>query len=137
MQILTIAGNVGKDPELRTTPNGEHVLSFSLAVDNGKDKNGNKRDSTWYDCSIWGKRAQSLQGHITKGSKLTLSGRPSARCHNDKAYLGVTVNELAFQGGGQQQSEPQGGGYAGQGASAGAGGVGDLDDEIPFNRVDA
>ena len=125
MQILTIAGTVGKDAVLRTTQGGEPVLSFSLAVDNGKDANGNKRDATWFDCSIWGKRATSLQNHIAKGSKLTLSGRPTARAHDGKAYLGLTVNELSFQGGGQRQDdEPRG--------SQGGSSRNDMDDDIPF-----
>lgn len=125
MQILTIAGTVGKDAVLRTTQGGEPVLNFSLAVDNGKDAQGNKRDATWFDCSIWGKRATSLQNHIAKGSKLTLSGRPTARAHDGKAYLGLTVNELSFQGGGQRQDdEPRG--------SQGGSSRNDMDDEIPF-----
>ena len=125
MQILTIAGTVGKDAVLRTTQGGEPVLSFSLAVDNGKDANSNKRDATWFDCSIWGKRATSLQNHIAKGSKLTLSGRPTARAHDGKAYLGLTVNELSFQGGGQRQDdEPRG--------SQGESSRNDMDDDIPF-----
>ena len=102
MQVTMIAGNVGKDAVLRRTGNGDAVLGFSVAVDNGKDKNGNKRDATWYDCSIWGKRAESLQNHITKGTKLVLTGRPTAREHNGKAYLGISVNELTFMGGGSE-----------------------------------
>ena len=118
METLIIAGTVGKDA----------VLGFSVAVDQGKDKNGNKRDTKWYDASIWGKRAESLQSYITKGTKLTLQGRPTAREHEGKVYMGIVVNELAFQGGSQQRQqdghgggyqEPQGGGY-------------DVDDEIPF-----
>ncbi len=127
MQILTIAGTVGKDAVLRTTQGGEPVLSFSLAVDNGKDANGNKRDATWFDCSIWGKRATSLQNHIAKGSKLTLSGRPTARAHDGKAYLGLTVNELSFQGGGQRQDDADRGGQSGSPA-----GYADDDGAIPF-----
>ena len=123
MQILTIAGNVGKDAELRRTQSGDAVLGFSLAVDNGKDASGNKRDATWFDCSIWGKRAEALQHHITKGSKLVLSGRPTAREHNGKAYLGINVNELSFMGCGEPRQQGQ------QQSSAPAGGY---DDEIPF-----
>ena len=133
MQVLIIAGNVGKDAELRRTNSGDAVLGFSLAVDNGKDKNGNKRDATWYDCSIWGKRAESLERHITKGTKLTLTGRPTAREHNGKAYLGISVNDLTFMGG------SSGGGDHGSDYGGGSGG-GDyqappaqgFDDEIPF-----
>lgn len=68
MQKLTIAGAVGKDSELRRTGSGDAVLSFSLAVDNGKDANGNKRDATWFDASIWGKRAEKLEAHIKKAT---------------------------------------------------------------------
>lgn len=133
MQVLIIAGNVGKDAILRRTNSGDAVLGFSLAVDNGKDKNGNKRDATWYDCSIWGKRAESLERHITKGTKLTLTGRPTAREHNGKAYLGISVNDLTFMGG------SSGGGDRGSDYGGGSGG-GDyqappaqgFDDEIPF-----
>lgn len=129
MQLLVIAGNVGKDAVLRTTQNGDKVLGFSLAVDNGKDK-----PATWYDCSIWGKRAESLERHITKGLKLSLSGRPSAREHDGKAYLGISVDNLTFMGGGQQREERQNDGY-GQGGYGGGYGQQqsrDIDDEIPF-----
>lgn len=104
MQTLTIAGNVGNVKDLKTVGNDE-VLNFSIAVDNGKDKNGEKREATWYDCALWGKRAASLSPHITKGLKLVVSGRPSARAHDGKAYLGLTVNELTFMGGSQSSGE--------------------------------
>lgn len=131
MQLLTIAGTVGKDATLRTIESsGDKVLSFSLAVDNGKNKQGEKRDATWFDCSVWGDRARALEPHIRKGVKLTLSGRPSARAHEGKAYLGITVDGLTFQGGGERQSdaaEPRrGGGGAEPQRSY------DLNDDIPF-----
>lgn len=129
MQNLSIAGVVGKDAELRVTQGGDSVLNFSLAVDNGKDKNGQKRDATWFDCSVWGKRANSLQNHITKGAKLALTGRPTAREYNGKAYLGISVNDLTFLGGGQERQQS---GSSGQDTGYGAGGRPDLDDEIPF-----
>ena len=127
MQQLTIAGNVGKDAELRRTGNGDAVLGFSVAVDNGKDKNGNKRDSTWFDCSIWGKRAESLERYITKGTKVVLTGRPTAREHNGKAYLGISVNDLTFMGG-NSQGERRQDSYQAPEQPAQQG----FDDEIPF-----
>jgi single-strand DNA-binding protein len=66
MENLIIAGTVGKDAVLRRTGNNDAVLGFSVAVDQGKDKNGKKRDTKWYDASIWGKRAESLQSYITQ-----------------------------------------------------------------------
>jgi single-strand DNA-binding protein len=129
MENLIIAGTVGKDAVLRRTGNNDAVLGFSVAVDQGKDKNGQKRDSKWYDASIWGKRAESLQSYITKGTKLTLQGRPTAREHEGKVYMGIVVNELAFQGGSQQrqQDDNQGSGY-----QEPPGGGYNVDDEIPF-----
>jgi single-strand DNA-binding protein len=128
MELLIIAGTVGRDAELRRTGNGDAVLSFSIAVDQGKDKSGNKRETRWYDASIWGKRAESLQSYITKGTKLTLQGRPTAREHQGKVYMGIAVSELAFQGGSQrQQDDGQGGGYQEPQV-----GYDDLNDEVPF-----
>ena len=128
---LTLAGNVGKDAELRQTQGGDSVLSFSLAIDGGKDKNGNKRDSTWFDCSIFGKRADALRSYITKGSKLVVTGRPTAREYQGKVYLGCIVNELTFMGGSQSQ-----GGSAQRPAAQGnvdnGGTYNDMEDSIPF-----
>lgn len=136
MQQLIIAGTVGRDAELRQTQNGDDVLNFSIAVDNGKDRDGNKRDATWYDCSLWGKRANSLQSHIRKGDKLTVTGRPGAREHNGKVYLQCSVNELTFMGGGQRRDDGQreSGGYdqGGYGAGGRPGGGMDDQDSIPF-----
>lgn len=137
MQVLIIAGNVGKDATMRRTQSGDAVLGFSLAVDNGKDAQGNKRESTWYDCSLWGKRAESLERHIIKGSKLTLQGTPTVRVHEGKAYLGIRVQELTFMGGNHRNdNQHQGhGGYdqSPPGYGGGQPGTGGFDDEtIPF-----
>lgn len=107
MQKLFLAGTVGKDAVLRRTQAGEPVLGFSLAVDNGKDKDGNDRPATWFDCNVWGKRGDSLAKHITKGTRLALSGRPTARAHEEKAYLGINVDDLTFQGGNADRSQQQ------------------------------
>tara|TARA_R110000744_G_scaffold33429_5_gene78485 strand:+ start:617 stop:985 length:369 start_codon:yes stop_codon:yes gene_type:complete len=122
MQLTTIAGNVGKDAVLRRTSNGDAVLGFSVAVDNGKDKNGTKRDSTWFSCSLWGKRGESLEKYITKGTKVALSGRVGVDVYEGKGTLKLSVNELTFMGGGsqepaQRQDQPV---------------RDDLNDEIPF-----
>jgi single-strand DNA-binding protein len=130
MELLIITGTVGKDAVLRRTQNNDSVLSFSVAVDQGKDKNGQKRDAKWYDASLWGKRADSLQSYITKGTKLTLQGRPTAREHEGKVYMGININELEFMGGSQRNtSQDQGGGYQ---QPPGADYQDNLDDEIPF-----
>ncbi len=122
MLTMTIAGNVGKDAVLRNTQGGDPVLGFSIAVDNGKDKNGNKRDSTWVQCSIWGKRADSLSSHIVKGTKLVVSGRPNVDVYEGKGRLTLSVQDLTFMGVTKERNEqePQ------------INSRSDLDDEIPF-----
>lgn len=141
MQILMIAGNVGNVKDLKDV-GGDKVLNFSLAVNNGKDRDGEERDPTWYECAVWGKRAEALAPYIEKGTKLAVTGRPSARCYEDKAYLGVTVNELTFMGSatGSKSKEKErsrdddysygfsGGGYKPSGPKESY----DLNDDIPF-----
>lgn len=126
MQLLTIAGTVGKDAVLRSTTGGDDVLGFSVAVSNGKDK-----DATWYDCSIWGDRARKLEGHIKKGTRLTLYGRPTARAHEGKAYLGMNVDNFTFQSSAEHR---QGGGGSSDGHDSGSSRKEsyDLNSDIPF-----
>lgn len=137
MQTVIIAGNVGNVKEVREV-GGDKVLNFSIAVDNGKDKNGERRESTWWDCSLWGKRAESLAPYIQKGSRLTVQGRPSARAREGKAYLGVTVNELTFMSSKQDSERSSGGGgddYSSGFATSKPSGPKesyDLDDDVPF-----
>lgn len=101
MQVLMIAGTVGKDAVLRQT-SGDDVLGFSVAVDNGKDKSGERRESTWFDCSLWGKRGSALESFIRKGTRVAVTGRPTARVHEGKVYLGISVDNVTLMGGGQQ-----------------------------------
>ena len=127
MISMTVAGNVGRDAQLRRTQGGDPVLGFSVAVDMGKDKNGNKRDAVWVNCSIWGKRAESLKTYITKGTKLVLTGRPGVNVYEGKGSLTLSVNDLTFMGGSQQQrSDDDRGGYDEPPPRD------DLDDDLPF-----
>ena len=109
MLTMTIAGNVGKDAVLRNTQGGDPVLGFPIAIDGGKDKNGNKRDSTWVQCNVWGKRAESLNSHITKGTKLVVSGRPGVDVYEGKGRLTLSVQDLTFMGNAKERTdhEPQ------------------------------
>ena len=133
MQQLTIAGTITQAAEVRRTSGGKDVLSFSVAVSNGKDDQGNWRDSTFFDCSIWGKRATDNVARIlSKGTKVTVTGRPSAREHNGKAYLQCMVNDFTLQGGGEQRQERQQDSGYGAGGYGGGYGSNIDDDEIPF-----
>lgn len=106
-------GKITKDGStLRTVGNsGDKVLGFSLAVSNGKDAQGNWRDKTFFDCSVWGKRATSLEPFLTAGKSLTVFGRIGARAHDGKAYLQISVDEIAFNEASANDSGGQSQGY--------------------------
>lgn len=71
-----LIGNVGKDPELRYTPSGAAVASFSLATSRKwTDKNGNKSEQTqWHNIVAWNKLAEIIGEYVKKGTKLYISG---------------------------------------------------------------
>ena len=100
MKIINIAGRLGKDPELRRTGEGDPVLSFSVAVDDGY---GERKSTMWFDCSVWGKRAGALEPHLSKGSAVAISGDLGKREHDGKTYLTIRVGELTMMGGGEKR----------------------------------
>ena len=100
MNVITIAGNVGKSPEMRQLQSGDSVLQFSVA-DNWQEK-GEKK-TAWYSCSIWGERAIKLQPHIRQGDKITICGQLRPREYDDKngtprMSFDVRVTDVALQG---------------------------------------
>lgn len=100
MNIITIAGNVGKAPEMRQLQSGDCVLQFSVA-DNWTEK-GEKK-TAWYSCSIWGERAIKLQPHIKRGDNITVCGQLRQREYTDKTgtprmSFDVRVTDVALQG---------------------------------------
>lgn len=128
MNVITIAGNLGRDAELRFLPKGDPVLSFSVADNPGKDK-----PTIWWNCSIFGKRAESLAQYMTKGANVTVTGSVSEREWTDKEgsarkSLDVRVSDVMLQGGGKRQDdEPQ---RPRQRQDDGS--VGGMSDDIPF-----
>lgn len=95
------AGRLGRDAELRYTQDSKPVLNFSLAVDTGW---GDKKETLWVDCALWGERGEKLQPHLVKGKQLTLSGDIGLRTFQKRdgsqgAALTVNVQRLTLQGG--------------------------------------
>lgn len=133
MKSITIAGNIGKDAVTRTTPSGDKVTSWSVAVE---ERNGQDKRSIWFDCTLWGKRGESLAQYLTKGGKVAVSGELSTRDHEGKTYLTVRVDQVTLQGGKpdgeRQERSQQSSGYgAGGSANSGRSNMDDMD-SIPF-----
>jgi single-stranded DNA-binding protein len=74
-------GNLGRDAELRATPSGASVASFSIATtENWTGKDGQKQEQTeWHRIVLWGKTADTLQPYLTKGKQIYLEGRLQTR----------------------------------------------------------
>lgn len=133
MNTVIIAGNIGKDAELRHTQSGDAVASFSVADSQGRDK-----PTIWWRCNLWGKRAEVLSQYLTKGSRVTVTGSAVERKWTDKdgqerVTLEIRVNDIALQGGGEQSEAPR---QARQSAPARSEQGGGFDDseEIPFDN---
>lgn len=73
---ITVSGKVGQDPELRYTPGGMAILTFSIADTYGKDE---KRTTTWHDIKVFDKLAENTANTIAKGSTVIVVGRVEQR----------------------------------------------------------
>ena len=101
-----ITGNITRDPELRTTPNGASVCSFSVAVNRVyRDSNGEqKEDVSFIDCSAWGKLGEMINQYAKKGSGVLVSGRLDQRSWEDKtsgqkrSRVEIVVEDFNFTG---------------------------------------
>ena len=106
MNVISIAGTVGKDAELKHLSDGTAIAAFSVADSQGKDK------TVWWNCSLFGKRAESLVNYIHKGTKVTVSGQVTEDVWTDKKgqerkSMKVRVNDIALQSKSEQRQEPQ------------------------------
>src|SRR5271157_4272782 len=81
-----LLGNLGKDPEIRRTGNGDPVATFSIATtEKWKDKDGEWKDATeWHRIVVWGKLAELAEKYLHKGSKVSLTGKIKTRKWQDK-----------------------------------------------------
>ena len=71
-----IIGNVGSNPELRFTPNGRPVTSFSVATNRRYERNGERVEETeWFTVVVWNKLAENCNQYVTKGQLVFASGR--------------------------------------------------------------
>ena len=83
---VTLIGNLGADPEIRTLETGQQVCSFSVATsDDYKDKNGEWQNVTdWHRIVIWGDLAKRTFDRVKKGHKVYLEGKIKTRKYQDK-----------------------------------------------------
>lgn len=128
MQIITIAGRLGRDAELRNTNGSDPVCGFSVAVDG---RQGREKVTNWYRVSLWGKRGEVLVQYLTKGAQVTVVGEFSLSEYEGKPQLNVRASEIALQGG-KPEGDQRGERKQPYGANNSFATDADDDSEIPF-----
>jgi single-strand DNA-binding protein len=87
---IIIVGNLGREPEMRYTPNGQAVTSFSVATSRSyTSSNGQQvKETIWFRVSAWGKQAETCSQFLHKGSKVLVEGRlaPDAATGGPKTF---------------------------------------------------
>jgi single-strand DNA-binding protein len=76
---IIIIGRLGRDPEMRYTPSGQSVTSFSVASDRQYTNSAGQRvkETIWFKVSVWGKQAEHCNNYLHKGSQVLVEGRLS------------------------------------------------------------
>ena len=100
---VTVAGRLGKDAETRQAGNSS-VTGFSVAGDTGF---GDRKQSHWFNCSLWGKRGEAMQQYLTKGQEVVVIGEYSEREYNGNKYKELNVLDVKLMGGSQSQGQQQ------------------------------
>ncbi len=149
---VILIGNLGRDPEVRSTQDGAKIVKISIATsESWKDKGtGERRERTeWHRVVIFNEHLTNIaEQYLRKGSKVYIEGQLQTRKWQDKEGLERYTTEIVLNrfrgeltmldtrggegagaGGGGYQSEPA---MASQDSGGGGGGASDLDDEIPF-----
>lgn len=104
MNLFSFTGNLGRDAEVKQTTGGS-VCAFSVAVTTGY---GDKKQTVWVSCSLWGKRAEGpLPQYLVKGQKVAINGELSTREHEGKTYIQIRVNQIDLTGRNDNQAPQQ------------------------------
>jgi len=83
MNRIIVIGNLGRDPEMKYTPEGQPVTSFSIASNrNYKTSNGEKREEVeWFNVTAWGKLGETCNQYLVKGQQVYIEGRLKSRTY--------------------------------------------------------
>ena len=99
MNKVILIGHLGRDPEMRYTPSGQAVTSFSIATSYGK---GDNKSTEWFNCSAWEKQADLCNQYLRKGSQVYVEGRIRSREYEvdgkPRFSMDVAVNQVQFLG---------------------------------------
>ena len=147
---VLLIGNLGRDPELKSTPSGQQLARFSVATtETWRNQQGEKQSKTeWHNIVVWGKQAETAAKFLHKGKQVMVEGRIQYREYTDQAGVKKTACDIRCDnfvmlgrmedGGGSRDSGSYGGRASGAGSAdyedsgAPAAGGSFPDDDIPF-----
>ena len=96
---VMLIGNLGRDPELKATPSGSQVATFSIATNRKwKDKNSEwQEDTQWHNIVAWGQQAEFIATYLKKGSRLFVEGRLTHRSWEDQGGQKKYITEVVLE----------------------------------------
>ena len=132
---VILIGNLGKDPEVRFTPNGRALAKFPVATsERWTDQQGQKQERTeWHNVVVWGKQAETCGQYLAKGRQVFVEGSIRSRQYDDKdgnkRYITeIVARDVRFLGSAGGRGPQEAGGSVPPGEDVGPPG----DDDIPF-----
>lgn len=129
MNKVILVGRLTRDPELKVTPGGVSVVSFTVACVRPYAKQGEERQADFIQCTAWNKTAEFVSRYFTKGMRIALDGRIQTRSYDDQNGNKRYVTEVIAENVEFAQSKSEG--AAPQSAPSG-----DLDGFMPVDDMD-
>ena len=106
MNKIIVIGHLGRDPEMRYTPNGRAVTSFSVASSRRYTNSAGeqKEETEWFNVSAWGKLGETCNQYLTKGRQVYVEGRLSTRTYEGRDgqtrfSVDISLTDVQFLGG--------------------------------------
>jgi single-strand DNA-binding protein len=138
---IMLIGNLGRDPEMSYTPQGQAVTKFSLAVSrrwNDKASGERREETQWFNCVAWERLAETCNTYLRKGSKVYVEGRMTSHKYSGKDGVERTawdcvLTQMEMLSGETKQQETRPSAEGSDGSGAGGDEWGDVTpDDIPF-----
>jgi single-strand DNA-binding protein len=144
MNKIIVIGNLGRDPEMRYTPSGQAVTSFSVASSRRyRTGDGEQREETeWFNVSAFGRLSEICNQYLTRGQQVYVEGRLRGRSYTDRDgqprySLEITATEMQMLGRrGENEYGGGGGGEGDRGSYGGGRGMADAGGPPPYDETD-
>lgn len=139
---VILMGNLTRDPELRTTPSGQSVCSFSLAINRSwQDQSGQQQEAVdYFDIIAWGKLGELVNQYLSKGRKCLVMGRLSQRSWEQEGQkrnkVEVIANDVTFLDGGGSSGGSSSVQSQASGPSNSSGKKAKKDDDVVIEDID-